>query len=56
MKGYTVADAIQRFLNDPNHPDWLVDDGPWPTNAGCNGIAKFSSSFYLRKEKKIAEN
>ena len=37
VKGLTVAEAIQNFLNNSENGQWLLDDGPWPTNEGCSG-------------------
>jgi hypothetical protein len=37
VKGVKLAEAVQKFIDDPMHPLWLEDDQSWPSNTGCNG-------------------
>ena len=35
-----LFEAMERFLEDPTHAAWLLDEGLWPdSNTGCNGLA-----------------
>lgn len=33
-----VSEAVQRFIDNPQNPEWLYDAEPWPSNNGCSGI------------------
>lgn len=41
VKGVGLAEAVQRFLDNPTEAPWLVDEDPWPSNSGCSGLSTF---------------
>lgn len=46
VKGVSLAEAVQYFINNPNSAPWLQDENPWPSNSGCSGL---SAKSRLRK-------
>lgn len=47
VNGSKLSEAVQRFIDNPDNPEWLYDAGPWPSNAGCSGIRTFKN---IRKD------
>ncbi len=31
-------EALRRFVQRPDSPEWLLDERPWPQNKGCSGL------------------
>jgi hypothetical protein len=40
VKGLKLSEAVQKFLDNPENPEWNLDENPWPSNQGCSGIRR----------------
>lgn len=38
VNGFTLMEAINDFLSNPEKAPWLLDEKPWPENIGCSGL------------------
>ena len=38
VNGLMVYEAIEKFMRDPDHAEWHIEEEQWPFNKGCSGI------------------